>query len=116
MIHQRISNVIMQNRHVAIEQLQAETGLCLVTVHLIIIDDLKMRKLCSQWVPHDLTQQQKQTQIDSCKQLLPLHDANPADFFARLVTGDGSWFSYAIPQKKQQSMQWRHYDSPPKKA
>jgi hypothetical protein len=96
----------MQNRHVTIEQLQAETGLCLVTVHSIIQDDLKVRKQCSQWVPHDLTQQQKQAQIDSCKQLLALNDADPVEFFARLVTGDELWFTYAIPQKKQQSMQW----------
>jgi hypothetical protein len=86
-------------------------------VHSIIQDDLKMRKLCSQWVPHDLTRQQKQAQIDSRKQLLALYDADPEELFACLVTGDELWFSYAIPQKKQQSMQWRQYDSlPPKKA
>jgi hypothetical protein len=36
-------------------------------------------------------------------------------YFAHLVTGDESWFNYAILQKKQQSMQWQHYDSPPPK-
>jgi hypothetical protein len=77
---QRISDLIMQNRHATVEQLQAETGLCLATVHLIIQDDLNIRKLCSQWVPHDLTQQQKQDWIDSCKQLLALNDANPVEF------------------------------------
>jgi hypothetical protein len=84
-----------------VEQVQAETDLCLATVRSIIRDDMKMMKLCSQSVPHDRTQQQ----------LLAL----PAEFFALLVTGDESWFSYAIPQRKQQSMHWRHYDSPPKK-
>jgi hypothetical protein len=98
--------MIMQNWHMTVEQLQAETGLFLATVLSIIQDDLKMWKLCSQWVPHDLTRQQKQARIDSCKQLLVLNDANPAGFFAGLVTGDESWFSYAIPQKKQQSMHW----------
>jgi histone-lysine N-methyltransferase SETMAR len=105
----------MQNRHVTAEQLQAETGLCLATVHSIIRDDLKMKKLCSQWVPHDLTQQQQQALTDSCKQLLALNDGDPAEFFAYLVTGDESWFSCAISQKKQHSMQWQHYDSPPPK-
>jgi hypothetical protein len=41
---QRISDLIMQNRHVVVEELQAQT------VHSIIRDDLKMRKLLSQWV------------------------------------------------------------------
>jgi hypothetical protein len=102
---QQLSNLIMQNKHVTIGQLQAETGLCLATVHSIIQENLKMRKQCSQWIPHDLIQLQKQAWTDSCKQLLALNDPNTAEFFACLMTGDESWFSYAIPQKKQQSMQ-----------
>jgi hypothetical protein len=102
----------MQNRHVTVEQFQAEARLCVVTIHLIIRAGLKMRKPCSQWVPHDLTQQQMQALIDSCKQLLAFNDVDPAEFFARLLSGDRSWFSYAIHRKKQQSMQWRYYESP----
>jgi hypothetical protein len=55
---QKISDPIMQKKHVTVEQLQAEAGLFQATVHSIIRDDLKMRKRCSQWIPHDLTQQQ----------------------------------------------------------
>jgi flavodoxin len=44
-------------------------------------------------VSHDLTHQQKQSRIDSCKQLLALNDADPAEFFALLMTGDESWFT-----------------------
>jgi hypothetical protein len=54
-----------------------------------------MRKMCSQWVPNDVSQQQKHARIDSCKQLLPLNDADPAEFSVRLVTDDESWFSCA---------------------
>jgi hypothetical protein len=45
---------------------KAIPGLFLVAVHSIIRDDFKMRKLCSQWVTHDLKQQQKQARFDSC--------------------------------------------------
>lgn len=63
---QQISNLIIQSRHVTLEQLLAETSLCLATLFSIIGDSLKMRKLCSQWVPHNMTRQQKQARIDSC--------------------------------------------------
>lgn len=73
---------------------QAKIGLCLAAVYSIIQDHLKIRKLCSQRVPHDLTQQQKQARIDSSKQLLALNDIDPAELFAYLVTIRGSAMPY----------------------
>jgi hypothetical protein len=41
---------------------------------------------------------------------------DPDGLFARLVTGDESWFHYHTHEKKRQSMQWKHDGNPrPKK-
>jgi hypothetical protein len=38
------------------------------------------------------------------------------DFFLHcIVTGDESWFHHFEPETKQQSMEWHHLHSPPKK-
>ncbi|MBZ5797785.1 hypothetical protein K8353_48035, partial [Burkholderia contaminans] len=38
------------------------------------------------------------------------------DLFSHIVTGDETWVSYANPETKLQSIQWRHSSSPkPKK-
>lgn len=45
-----------------------------------------------------------------------IHSEDLDDFFAQLVTEDESWFHYQTPEKKRQSMHWKHDRSPqPKK-
>ncbi|KAG8190149.1 hypothetical protein JTE90_026716 [Oedothorax gibbosus] len=34
------------------------------------------------------------------------------DFLSQVVTGDETWVAYVTPESKQQSMEWRHSDSP----
>lgn len=55
------------------------------TMKQILIDDLKMRKLCSVWVPQDLTVQKKLQRVesDSVLQRLEQHDKNAAGSLCR---------------------------------
>jgi hypothetical protein len=62
--------------------------------------------------PSDLTQQQKETRVDICHQLLALHYHDVKDFFARLVIGHESWLHYHTPEKKRQSMQRKDPGTP----
>jgi len=41
----RVSCVIMKNRHVIIDELQLVTRLCQLTFHAIILEDLKTQKV-----------------------------------------------------------------------
>ena len=36
-------------------------------------------------------------------------------FFSRILTGDETWIHHWDPETKQNSMQWKHKDSPPPK-
>ena len=62
-----------------------------------------------------LTPVQKATRVDVSQELLALHDRDSADFAWRLVTGDETWIHHWDPETKQESMQWKHIDSPPTK-
>ena len=42
-------------------ELQAETGLEKRTIHIILREDLHLRKIVSKWVPHALTEVEKWT-------------------------------------------------------
>ena len=45
-----------------------------------------------------------------------IFSGNPSDFLSRLVTMDETWLYHYDPETKQQSLEWRHSDSPhPKK-
>jgi hypothetical protein len=48
---------------IAIDELQHETGLCHATVHVIIHEDLKRKKVHAYWVPQDLTPEKKKADV-----------------------------------------------------
>ncbi|GFW55338.1 hypothetical protein TNCV_117241 [Trichonephila clavipes] len=62
-----------------------------------------MRKLCSKWMPLELTIDQKQQRIDDSKQCLELFNRNKSEFLRRYVRWmkHGSIISYRSPIDSQ---------------
>ena len=50
-----VSTLVEMDRNFIIRELAQETGLAPSTVLHILKDRLRMRKIASRWVPHDLT-------------------------------------------------------------
>ena len=76
-----------------------------------------MRKLSTKWVPKCLNADQKRQRWQSSEQYLEFFGAiQMISCRARLVSIDETWLYHYDPETKQQSMEWRHIDSPrPKK-
>jgi len=71
------------------------------TVRKIVVEDLRKRKICSRFVPHSLTPEQKDRRIAACRDLIATADSDP-DFFKKIVTGDETCcFAYAPTTKRQ---------------
>jgi histone-lysine N-methyltransferase SETMAR len=85
------------------------------SVETILHEKLGMSKVCARWVPRMLTSVQKADRMDASSELLGFYRSDPADFCARIVTGDETWLHHWDPESKQESMQWKHFDSPPPK-
>ncbi len=85
------------------------------TVHTVIPEELKMRKICAKFVPRVLREDQKERRHDS-SEMVELINLDPAVLDA-LVTCNESWIDYYDPETSRQSFQWKHAGSPkPKKA
>ena len=85
-------------------------------LHEIVTDHLGYRKVCSRWVPKQLTQAHKDQRAASALTFLTRYNDEGDDFLTHIVTGDETWLHHSTPESKQQSMQWKHTDSPqPKK-
>ncbi|GFT99034.1 putative DD34D transposase [Trichonephila clavipes] len=69
-----------------------------------------MRKLCSKWVPRELTIDQKQQRIDDSKQCLELFNRNQSEFLRLYVTMDETWLHYFPPESNRQSAEWTTRD------
>jgi len=84
------------------------------TVRRIETEDLGKRKICTRFVPHALTTEQKQECVVYFQDLLLM--GQDEHFWENIITGDKTWcFAYDLATK-QQSAEWVGQNSPkPKK-
>ena len=112
----QIKNFMDKDRHVSIETISAQFDVSVGSVHTIIREELKMRKICAKFVPRVLREDQKERRCHDSKEMVELINSDPAVLDA-LVTCDESWIYCYDPETKRQSSQWKHAGSPrPKKA
>ena len=104
-------NFMDKGRYVSIETIRAQFDVSMGTVHTIIRDELKMRKICTKFVPRVLRKDQKERRCHDSREMVELINSDPAVINA-LVTCDESWIDWYDPETKRQSSQWKHAGSP----
>jgi [histone H3]-lysine36 N-dimethyltransferase SETMAR len=110
-----VEQLVLDNRRIKVLQIAEALGLSCGTIETILHEKLGMSKVCARWVPRMLTPVQKTDRVAASQELLELYTRDSADFCSRIVTGDETWLHYWDPDSKQESMQWKHHDSPPPK-
>jgi hypothetical protein len=85
------------------------------TVWDIVHERLGYRKVCSRWVPRQLTDEHKKTCIASSLMLLQHYEEHGEAFLSRNVTGDETWVFHYTPESRAESMNWKHPHSLVKK-
>jgi len=112
-----VENVIRGKRRVTVKEVASLLDISVGSTHHIIHNELEFRKVCTRWVPKRLTPEMKERRADSCQELLRRYEADDEAFLQRIFTGDESWVHFYEPERKRQSMEWRHTSSPkPKKV
>ena len=98
------------------ETISTKFDVSMGTVHTIIHEQLKMRKICAKFVPRVLSEEQKERRHNDSREMVEFIDSDP-EVLEALVTCDESWIYCYDPESKRQSFQWKHAGSPrPKKA
>ena len=100
----QIKNFMDKERHVSIETIRAQFDVSVETVHTIIHEELKMRKICGKFVPSVLREDQKERRCHDSKDMVELINSDPAVLDA-LVTCDENWIYCYDPETKRQSSQ-----------
>ena len=78
------------------------------TLYNIVHNDLGYWKVCSRWVPRQLSNDHMCTWQTISQEHLDCHAREGNAFLHRIVTGDESWVCHYGPESKRQSMQWKH--------
>lgn len=81
------------------------------TVHAIITEDLQKKKVCAQFVPHTLTDDEKLRRVNHSRDLIATAENDP-NFLKSIVTGDETWCFQYDPETKRQSAEWLSQGDP----
>jgi [histone H3]-lysine36 N-dimethyltransferase SETMAR len=101
-----IRNLIKSDRHVTYREISSTLGIGMTAISKILNDHLGVRKLCSRWVPHNLTSAQKDARVKWCKEMLRKYNKGSSKAVYDICTGDESWIYNYDPETKQQSTVW----------
>ena len=104
-IVRQIQNTVNVSPNISLRALSVACGVSVGTVHTALRKKLQLRKRPCCWVPHDLTDAQKQQRLQISQRNLRAIRRDTA-ILTRLVTGDESWFLTYDPTQKQQSRVW----------
>jgi histone-lysine N-methyltransferase SETMAR len=108
-----IESLIEADPHSTYDDLEAESQLSRGIIETIILEHLKMKKLASRWVPHNLTDAQKKLRVEICREnLRKFHSGSwrPYD----IVTGDETWIYFRQTKRKASNACWIKEGEKPK--
>ena len=99
---EEVRQLIQCDRRMTIVGLEQEVGISHESIHRILSDDLKMRRVSAKFVPRQLTTDQMECRMMVAGDLFEKGGENPA-FLTKIVTGDESWVFAYDPNTKMQS-------------
>lgn len=101
-----VRNLILLDRHVTYREIASTLGIGMTAISKILHEHLGVRKICSRWVPHNLSSEQKDARVKWCKAMLLKFDKGSSKLVYDICTGDESWIYSYDPETKQQSTVW----------
>ena len=69
-----VRQLILQDRHVTYREIEATVGIGGASIHSILHEHLTDKKICSRWIPHNLSIAQKIAPVDWSKEMLQKYD------------------------------------------
>jgi len=83
--------MIKRDRHITCRNIQISLGINMKAIYTILHDHLSVHKLCSRWIPHNLTKAQKQFRIKWSTEMLKKLNRNGSNLVYNIVIGDETW-------------------------
>jgi hypothetical protein len=105
-----VADLVKNYRRIASRMMAESLNFPKTIVLRILKEDLGKRKLCSRFVPHSLTPEQREDRVTSCQDIIAMADAD--NFFNKIITGDETWCFAYDPETKRQGPEWIDETSP----
>ena len=99
----RVESLIKKDLNIAYDEIQDVMKIS-SEVSLAFFDYLDVRKRCARWVPHGLSEEQKQGRVDWCTHMLRKFDGGRSPRVWIIVTGTKPGYTNTTPKR---SNSWR---------
>ena len=106
---ERVKELVLPDRRITVRMIADQLNLSKSSLHNILREELKMRKLCAKIVPKVLSEEQKQRRVFCASDWL-----SQEDLLDRVITGDESWVYEYDPETKRSSEEWKQQGEPKK--
>lgn len=101
-----VEKLLAEDARRTVEEISISVGISSSAVRSILIDRLKLRKVCARWVPHLLTQEEKDRRVEIASELLAMYADRGHMWISEIVTGDETWISFFEPDGKENNKVW----------
>ena len=95
-----VKKLIEEDACYTVQEIEELNGIHSSSVLKILRERLGLRKKCVRWVPHLLTDKQKQSKVRLASQLIEKYDKCDPCHLEEIVTGDGIWIYHFQPDSK----------------
>ena len=94
----KFHKLVLVDRKLKLREIAEDLKISEASIFTILHKHLSIRKLCSKWVPHLLTVNQKQQIVDDSECCLQLFQRNKKELLHRYVTMDETWIHHFTPE------------------
>ncbi len=101
---QQVRQIIQQDKHQSVARVAVRSQLSVGTTHKLLTKDLHLQKKPAKWVPHLLTQAQKDRRVHMSRETL--QRIGRRGDMAHVICSDEVWFHTWDPASKQANRQW----------
>jgi len=100
-----VQDIVNSNPHATYEIIEAESSINQFTIHEILHVALRLRKLTSRWIPHDLSDANRRERVEACRENLAKFQEGKWRL-CDVITGDESWFYLRQIGHKSSNKSW----------
>ena len=101
-----VQRLVEEDGRVTVLQIAGKVGISSGSMSSILHKSLGLSKVSARWVPHMLTEEQKQKRVHWCHFMLDKFDGGRSNSVWDIMSGDETWVYCFDPETKQQSQQW----------
>jgi len=103
---EKVREIIKQDARYTVHDIVQMRGISSGSVHFILRKCLKVRRITARWIPHLLTEKEKQQRVSIAKKLLKMYPSYNSRTFADFCTGDETWVHFFEPRRKINNKIW----------